>query len=101
MKNIKFNGGNLGGEKVCCDESQMPKEQRIDNAKSSLKYIKKRISDKKLEMESLALLTNSYTYNSEYLALMVGQCFMEITEAKERKSELKKTIKQLKSKKAK
>lgn len=102
MGKLGFNRGNAGIEKsVCAETSGMTKKQRIKDFESGIRHNSERLKTHNKEMEALAFLRGGYTYNSEYLTLMIGQCFIEINEAKSRKKELKKMVKQLKASKEK
>jgi len=96
---IGFNRENSNGiEKAACVEStSLSKKGRINELKNNMKYNKKRLKNFKKEMQALAFLRGSYSYNSEFLNVMIGQCFTELHQTKNTIREYQRMIKEFKS----
>ena len=98
MKRVNFNS--VGGEAVAClGSSEMTKKQRVSSIENRISDSKKRLKLYKKDMKALALLGGRYSYNSEYLNLMIGQCFIEINQAKVNIKEHQKMMNKIKEEK--
>ena len=69
---MEYGFTNIYSEPVtACPSEDISKKAQIQRVKDRLKILNK-------EMKALAIISNSYRYNSQHLTEMIGNCFVAI-----------------------